>query len=141
MPQRFPMQGIKLPTDEAHKVTELFLDKFHTGPRPRTYLKDGKEITVDRTLTWMTFQQSAQISRENLDPLIFQQEGFYCHSFLYIMVWNWGDVVYEVTPSEAKSLIQNKEARHNEDHYIFPPSLKWCVAVTHDAWILLAGQL
>jgi len=79
-------------------------------------------------LTWGVFPPRALPT----NWWILHHSEFQSYETLYISVWSSGEDVYQTSPKALQAFFEDKELYRNNDYYIFPADLTWCIAITHE---------
>jgi hypothetical protein len=139
-----PYPGTRLSDGDALTVIEGFRAKYH-HPTTRQQISPNllhKAIAQSRSgipvvpLTWVCFPQLPLPVSWHL----LSYAPFLAYPTVYFSVWATGNDVYQATPQQVQDFLRADNRRPQQDYYVFPETLRWCVVVTLKDDMLLTGD-
>lgn len=88
-------------------------------------------------LTWLVFPSKSRPT----DMSIFNHPSFHNYAKLYYMKWSVGYDLRATTPAEIQHYFTSPDHYEGWDEYVFDPEINWCIVVTHDLVVIVAGEI
>lgn len=123
-----PKPGNRVPKDIEKAIISNFYSKYR-----RVSNNQAPNIP-----TWCTFISSIQIDE---DILSHEKLSKYNNLFVF---FEYQDEVYSANIQEIRRFFTNRKPWEDYDIYVFPESIDWCIAFTHEQaygiYIFLTGD-
>jgi|SRR5215211_75245 len=110
-----PKPGVRLPEE----IEQSVLSQFYT-----TFRRDISD-QAPNVPTWSTFASPMRVEEDILSHAELTK-----HETLNVLFENQS-AVYSANAQEIKNFFSHREPWEDYDIYIFPKSMDWCIAFTH----------